>query len=305
MNNKQDELKHLKYLHMEYKKKYNSKRQTIEEENKINSENNSIIKQNNINNDISFKIINKIEEQQKNDTIKNIETSENINKSSKPEVTNTQNSLSEHILEEKEKNRKITSRKVFPLHQMNYPIEKKEINDDEQNNNIDINKEIKLEINSDNKNKKDDNKIKIKLKIDNNLRRKGSELLFFDSKIKNKKLLEFKQSLDDKIFALKKKLNMTHLNTETDQYYPNENSQRNNLNLVNALNSKNKLSQINNKNKNNLENSKNFKKKAVNVLESFDFNSVNMDQSSMGPTIPVNLYNYIYYFITMIFKLMY
>ena len=289
MNNKQDELNHLKYLHMEYKKKFNLKRQTIEEENKIISENNSIIKQNNnINNDLSFKIINKIEEQQKNDTIKNIETSENINKSSKPQVTNTQNSLSEHILEEKEKNRKITSRKVFPLHQMNYPIEKKEINDDDQNNNIDINKEIKLEIKSDNKNKKDDNKIKIKLKIDNNLRRKGSELLFFDSKIKNKMLLEFKQSLDDKIFALKKKLNMTHLNTETDQYYPNENSQRNNLNLVNALNSKNKLSQINNKNKNNLENSKNFKKKAVNVLESFDFNSVNMDQSSMGPTIPVN-----------------
>ena len=126
MNNKQDELNHLKYLHMEYKKKYNSKRQAIEEENKIISENNSIIKQNNnINNDLSFKIINKIEEQQKNNTIKNIETSENINKSSKPQVTNTQNSLSEHILEEKEKNRKITSRKVFPLHQMNYPIEKK------------------------------------------------------------------------------------------------------------------------------------------------------------------------------------
>ena len=124
MNNKQDELNHLKYLHMEYKKKYNSKRQTIEEENKINSEKNSIMKQNNINNDISFKIINKIEEQQKNDTIKNIETSENINKSSKPQITNTQNSLSEHILEEKEKNRKITSRKVFPLHQMNYPIKK-------------------------------------------------------------------------------------------------------------------------------------------------------------------------------------
>ncbi len=71
MNNKQDELRHLKYLHMEYKKKYNSKRQTIEEENKINSENNSINKQNNINNEISFRLSN---EQQKIDTIHNIES---------------------------------------------------------------------------------------------------------------------------------------------------------------------------------------------------------------------------------------
>ena len=287
MNNKQDELRHLKYLHMEYKKKYNSKRQTIEEENKIISENNSINKQNNINNEISFRLSN---EQQKIDTIHNIESLENINKSSKPQVTNTNNSLSEHILQDNEKIKKISSRKAFPLHQRNYPVEKKEINDDDQNNNIDINKEMTFEIKSENKNQKDDNKIKIKLKIDNNLRRKGSELLFFDSKIKNKMLLEFKQSLDDKIFALKKKLNMTNLNTETDKYFPDEKTEKINLNSNDVFINKNNLikNNIQNNNINNLENSKNFKKKSVNVLESFDFNSVNMDQSSLGQTIPVN-----------------
>ena len=287
MNNKQDELRHLKYLHMEYKKKYNSKRQTIEEENKIISENNSINKQNNINNEISFRLSN---EQQKIDTIHNIESLENINKSSKPQVTNTNNSLSEHILQDNEKIKKISSRKAFPLHQRNYPVEKKEINDDDQNNNIDINKEMTFEIKSENKNQKDDNKIKIKLKIDNNLRRKGSELLFFDSKIKNKMLLEFKQSLDDKIFALKKKLNMTNLNTETDKYFPDEKTEKINLNSNDVFINKNNLikNNIQNNNINNLENSKNFKKKSVNVLESFDFNSVNMDQSSLGQTITVN-----------------
>ena len=287
MINKQDELRHLKYLHMEYKKKYNSKRQTIEEEKKIISENNSINKQNNINNEISFRLSN---EQQKIDTIHNIESLENINKSSKPQVTNTNNSLSEHILQDKEKIKKISSRKAFPLHQRNYPVEKKEINDDDQNNNIDINKEMTFEIKSENKNQKDDNKIKIKLKIDNNLRRKGSELLFFDSKIKNKMLLEFKQSLDDKIFALKKKLNMTNLNTETDKYFPDEKTEKINLNSNDVFINKNNLikNNIQNNNINNLENSKNFKKKSVNVLESFDFNSVNMDQSSLGQTIPVN-----------------
>ena len=288
MNNKQDELRHLKYLHMEYKKKYNSKRQTIEEENKINSENNSINKQNNnINNEISFKLS---KENKNIDTLNNKESLENIDKSSKPQVTNTNNSLSEHILQDKENIRKISSRKAFPLHQRNYPVEKKEINDDDQNNNIDINKEMTFEIKSENKNQKDDNKIKIKLKIDNNLRRKGSELLFFDSKIKNKMLLEFKQSLDDKIFALKKKLNMTNLNTETDKYFPDEKTEKINLNSNDVFINKNNLikNNIQNNNINNLENSKNFKKKSVNVLESFDFNSVNMDQSSLGQTIPVN-----------------
>ena len=285
MNNKQDELRHLKYLHMEYKKKYNSKKQTIEEENKIISENNLINQQNNYNNEANFNLNN---EQQKNDIIKNVETTDNINKSSKP--TNTNHSLSEHIIGEGEKIKKISSRKAFPLHQRNYPVEKKEINEDDQNNNIDINKELDLEIKSDKKITKDDNKIKIKLKIDNTLRRKGSDLLFFDSKIKNKMLLEFKQSLDDKIFALKKKLNMTNVNTETDKYFPDSKTEKRYLNPANIYNNKNNLINLNNKNKNlnNLENSKNFKKKSINVLESFDFNSVNMDQSSMGATIPVN-----------------
>ena len=285
MNNKQDELRHLKYLHMEYKKKYNSKKQTIEEENKIISENNLINQQNNYNNEANFNLNN---EQQKNDIIKNVETTDNINKSSKP--TNTNNSLSEHIIGEGEKIKKISSRKAFPLHQRNYPVEKKEINEDDQNNNIDINKELDLDMKSDKKITKDDNKIKIKLKIDNTLRRKGSDLLFFDSKIKNKMLLEFKQSLDDKIFALKKKLNMTNVNTETDKYFPDSKTEKRYLNPANIYNNKNNLINLNNKNKNlnNLENSKNFKKKSINVLESFDFNSVNMDQSSMGATIPVN-----------------
>ena len=285
MNNKQDELRHLKYLHMEYKKKYNSKKQTIEEENKIISENNLINQQNNYNNEANFNLNN---EQQKNDIIKNVETTDNINKSSKP--TNTNNSLSEHIIGEGEKIKKISSRKAFPLHQRNYPVEKKEINEDDQNNNIDINKELDLDMKSDKKITKDDNKIKIKLKIDNTLRRKGSDLLFFDSKIKNKMLLEFKQSLDDKIFALKKKLNMTNVNTETDKYFPDSKTEKRYLNPANIYNNKNNLINLNNKNENlnNLENSKNFKKKSINVLESFDFNSVNMDQSSMGATIPVN-----------------
>ena len=285
MNNKQDELRHLKYLHMEYKKKYNSKKQTIEEENKIISENNLINQQNNYNNEANFNLN---DEQQKNDIIKNVETTDNINKSSKP--TNTNNSLSEHIIGEGEKIKKISSRKAFPLHQRNYPVEKKEINEDDQNNNIDINKELDLDMKSDKIITKDDNKIKIKLKIDNTLRRKGSDLLFFDSKIKNKMLLEFKQSLDDKIFALKKKLNMTNVNTETDKYFPDSKTEKRYLNPANIYNNKNNLINLNNKNKNlnNLENSKNFKKKSINVLESFDFNSVNMDQSSMGATIPVN-----------------
>jgi len=106
-------------------------------------------------------------------------------------------------------------------------------------------------------------------------------------------LLEFKQSLDDKIFALKKKLHMTNLNTETDKYFPDEKTEKKNLNLFDIINKNNMIKNNiinNNKNNNinNLENSKNFKKKSVNVLESFDFNSVNMDQSSLGQTIPVN-----------------
>ena len=41
--------------------------------------------------------------------------------------------------------------------------------------------------------------------------------------MKSKLLYEFKQNLDEKIFELKKKLNMTNLNTETDNNIMDEN----------------------------------------------------------------------------------
>ena len=283
MNNKQDEIKHLKYLHMEYKKKYNSKKQTIEEENKTISENNSIMKQTDIlNSNPNSKYNNTTSRQEKND--ENDESSKaNKNQTS----NNTMNSISEHIIREKENNNKIFSRKVFPLHNINLPIEKKEINDDDQNNNIDINKEMTIDMNNKgNKTIKNEEKIKISLNIDKNiLKRRGSEFIF-DSKIKNKLLYEFKQNLDEKIYELRKKLNLTNLNTEVDQVLEDEQSGRKNVNESNIIKKDNHLSKI--VDKNNLENSKNFKKKTISMLESFEFNSVNMDQSSIGPTIQVN-----------------
>ena len=283
MNNKQDEIKHLKYLHMEYKKKYNSKKQTIEEENKTISENNSIMKQTDIlNSNPNSKYNNTTSRQEKND--ENDESSK-INKNQTS--NNTMNSISEHIIREKENNNKIFSRKVFPLHNINLPIEKKEINDDDQNNNIDINKEMTIDMNNKgNKTIKNEEKIKISLNIDKNiLKRRGSEFIF-DSKIKNKLLYEFKQNLDEKIYELRKKLNLTNLNTEVDQVLEDEQSGRKNVNESNIIKKDNHLSKI--VVKNNLENSKNFKKKTISMLESFEFNSVNMDQSSIGPTIQVN-----------------
>jgi hypothetical protein len=283
MNNKQDEIKHLKYLHMEYKKKYNSKKQTIEEENKTISENNSIMKQTDIlNSNPNSKYNNTTSRQEKND--ENDESSK-INKNQTS--NNTMNSISEHIIGEKENNNKIFSRKVFPLHNINLPIEKKEINDDDQNNNIDINKEITIDMNNKgNKTIKNEEKIKISLNIDKNiLKRRGSEFIF-DSKIKNKLLYEFKQNLDEKIYELRKKLNLTNLNTEVDHVLEDEQSGRKNVNESNIIKKDNHLSKI--VVKNNLENSKNFKKKTISMLESFEFNSVNMDQSSIGPTIQVN-----------------
>ena len=283
MNNKQDEIKHLKYLHMEYKKKYNSKKQTIEEENKTISENNSIMKQTDIlNSNPNSKYNNTTSRQEKND--ENDESSK-INKNQTS--NNTMNSISEHIIREKENNNKIFSRKVFPLHNINLPIEKKEINDDDQNNNIDINKEMTIDMNNKgNKTIKNEEKIKISLNIDKNiLKRRGSEFIF-DSKIKNKLLYEFKQNLDEKIYELRKKLNLTNLNTEVDQVLEDEQSGRKNVNESNIIKKDNHLSKI--VDKNNLENSKNFKKKTISMLESFEFNSVNMDQSFIGPTIQVN-----------------
>ena len=294
MNNNQDEIRHLKYLHMEYKKKYNSKRQSIEEENKTISETNSLNQLNNINNEINPKYFQKLNDKEKNYVVKYNETFENKDQSNKSNVNNTNNSLSEHIIGEAEKNKKIIARKSFPLHQINSPIDKEGIKESEENNNNEISKEATIELKNDNKDNKDnknEDKIRINLQIDKGMKRKGSEFLF-DSKIKNKLLYEFKLNLDEKISELKKKLNLTNLNTETDNYILNENNYekfltgKNNMKPKSLINNFNNLSE--NINKNNLENSKNFKKKTISMMESLDFNSVNMDQASFGQTININ-----------------
>ena len=291
MNNNQDEIRHLKYLHMEYKKKYNSKRQSIEEENKTISETNSLNQLNNINNEINPKYFQKLNDKEKNYVVKYNETFENKDQSNKSNVNNTNNSLSEHIIGEAEKNKKKISRKSFPLHQINSPIDKEGIKESEENNNNEISKEATIELKNDNKDNKNEDKIRINLQIDKGMKRKGSEFLF-DSKIKNKLLYEFKLNLDEKISELKKKLNLTNLNTETDNYILNENNYekfltgKNNMKPKSLINNFNNLSE--NINKNNLENSKNFKKKTISMMESLDFNSVNMDQASFGQTININ-----------------
>ena len=291
MYNNQDEIRHLKYLHMEYKKKYNSKRQSIEEENKTISETNSLNQLNNINNEINPKYFQKLNDKEKNYVVKYNETFENKDQSNKSNVNNTNNSLSEHIIGEAEKNKKIIARKSFPLHQINSPIDKEGIKESEENNNNEISKEATIELKNDNKDNKNEDKIRINLQIDKGMKRKGSEFLF-DSKIKNKLLYEFKLNLDEKISELKKKLNLTNLNTETDNYILNENNYekfltgKNNMKPKSLINNFNNLSE--NINKNNLENSKNFKKKTISMMESLDFNSVNMDQASFGQTININ-----------------
>ena len=291
MNNNQDEIRHLKYLHMEYKKKYNSKRQSIEEENKTISETNSLNQLNNINNEINPKYFQKLNDKEKNYVVKYNETFENKDQSNKSNINNTSNSISEHIIGEAEKNKEIIARKSFPLHQINSPIDKEGIKESEENNNNEISKEATIELKNDNKDNKNEDKIRINLQIDKGMKRKGSEFLF-DSKIKNKLLYEFKLNLDEKISELKKKLNLTNLNTETDNYILNENNYekfltgKNNMKPKSLINNFNNLSE--NINKNNLENSKNFKKKTISMMESLDFNSVNMDQASFGQTININ-----------------
>ena len=289
MNNKQDEINHLKHLHMEYKKKYNFKKQTIEEENKTITESNSSNQLNNINNEVNPKYNRKTYDKDNNASREINVTIENKDKSNKTQANNTLYSLSEHVNGEEEKNKKIISKKPFPLHKNNFLIEKKEIT--ESDNNLEVNKEATIEMKNVNKNLKSDDKIKIKLQIDKNMKRRGSEFVF-DSRIKNKLLYEFKQSLDEKISELKKKLNLTNLNTETDNNVLDENTYnkfikgKNNLNPKGFTNNDNHLAKI--IDKKNLENSKNFKKKTINMLESFDFNSVNMEQASVGQTININ-----------------
>ena len=96
MNNKQDEINHLKHLHMEYKKKYNSKKQTIEEENKTISESNSSNQLNNINNEVNPKYNRKTYDKDNNASKEINVTIENKDKSNKTQANNTLYSLSEH-----------------------------------------------------------------------------------------------------------------------------------------------------------------------------------------------------------------
>ena len=275
MKSKKDEIMHLKHLHIEYKNKYNSKRQTIEEESKTNSMNAS-------NNELNININNK------NKTINNLGISENNIKSKKTQITNINNSLSENIHGKKEGNLNLNIKKIFPSNPIHFPIDKKKINEDDSGIGIDSEQDIQ-EIKGENNNI-DNDKIKINLKIDKNIERRQSEFLF-DSKIKNKLLYEFKMNLDEKIYELKKKLNLSNLNTETEKFSVDENIYENiftgNKNLnPNIINSDKKS--FKNNNNNILENSKNFKKQTINMMESFDINSFNMDQASIRHQIPIN-----------------
>ena len=275
MKSKKDEIMHLKHLHIEYKNKYNSKRQTIEEESKTNSMNAS-------NNELNININNK------NKTINNLGISENNIKSNKNQITNINNSLSENIHGKKEGNLNMNIKKIFPSNPIDFPIDIKKINEDDGGIGIDSEQDIQ-EIKGENNNI-DNDKIKINLKIDKNIERRQSEFLF-DSKIKNKLLYEFKMNLDEKIYELKKKLNLSNLNTETEKFSVDENIYENiftgNKNLnPNIINSDKKS--FKNNNNNILENSKNFKKQTINMMESFDINSFNMDQASIRHQIPIN-----------------
>ena len=336
MISKSDEIKHLKQLHLEYKKKYNSKRQTLEEDNKTISINNSKNNINNENNESNTKYIN-TNNQNENDndnenelntlTIKNISPinnntiTSNNNKTNTIQNTNTNNSISEHIICEEERNQNISSRKAFPLHQINFPIEKKIINDDENNNinninDINIGKQNNdvLNINNNNNINPINNNEDITFK-DNPYQKvrtfKDDEL--FDSKIKIQKMNEFSMILDEKINDLKRKLNLNYnshkiekINTFDNRYSNNFLSGLNNLNL-NSINTESKGHHINNINgdtinsntinninninsiNNNIENSNIFNKNNINMnIDSLDLNSINMDPPSFGHQILVN-----------------
>jgi hypothetical protein len=204
--------------------------------------------------------------------------------------TNTNNSISEHIICEEERNNKISSRKAIPMLQINYPTEKKIINDEEENNNIDSITTIKNneEININNNNY---NNITLHAKPGINNKNINDDILC-DSKIKNKKLNEYSMFLDEKINDLKKRLNLNNissqeiikLSTLDNRHY---NNYHNYLSGVNNLN----LNSINNESRDNnyLSSSKNFHKNNMNMnLDSFDFNSINMDQPSLGHSLFVN-----------------
>ena len=293
---KEEEIKHLKHLHIEYKKKYNSKKQTLEEENKTITENNSLYNLNNNKNDqyLESKSENEVKNSEKpNNQNMNINTlnSNNNIKTNTFQVTNTNNSISEHIICEEERNQKISSRNVLPIHQLNFPEDKQIINDNINiglNNYIEKNKsESNININSTN-----NENITFKARPNKKVKTVKDDLLF-DSKIKNKKLSEYSMFLDEKINDLKKKLNINYnstniekINTFDNKHNNNFISGINNLNL-NSINTESK-GYPNNKS-NNLENSNVFYKNNINMnMDSFDFNSINMDQPSFGHQIFIN-----------------
>ena len=310
MISKKEEVKeNLRKIQREYKKKYNSKKQTIEEENKITSENASINNINNISKNEYIEI--KSEKEIKNPPFNNnsLNNNNSINsnnnlKSNTIQNSNTNNSVSEHIICEEDRNQKISSRKAFPMHQINFPTEKKIINEDEKlnlnnilnRNSDDIN--LNLNINeSSNINSNNGNNITFKAKPAPKFRDSGDDFLF-DSKIKNKKLNEYSMFLDEKINDLKKKLNLNNNSTELEKLYSFDNrhynnflSGVNNINL-NSINTESKgypSNRMNNININNLDNSNVFYKNNMNMnMDSFDFNSINMDQPSFGHQLFVN-----------------
>ena len=106
------------------------------------------------------------------------------------------------------------------MHQINFPTEKKIINEDEKlnlnnilnRNSDDIN--LNLNINeSSNINSNNDNNITFKAKPAPKFRDSGDDFLF-DSKIKNKKLNEYSMFLDEKINDLKKRLNLNNISSQ-------------------------------------------------------------------------------------------
>ena len=297
---KKEEIKHLKHLHLEYKKKYNSKKQTIDEENKAISQQISMNNLNLINNElIKQNKDTKSEKNIKSTTFKNIPSiynnttnSNNNIKTGTVQITNTNNSVSEHILCEEDKNKNITSREINPMHRINFPVEKKIINDDENMNDInDINNiNINVEPNNDKNDNLNGDGITFKAKPVQKVNSFQNDLLF-DSKIKNKKLCEYSMFLDEKINDLKKKLNINYNSSSTkiEKMGTFDNRKHNNfllgLNNINSININNK----GNANNAHLDTSNDFYKNNVNMnMDSIDFNSINMDQPSFGHQIFVN-----------------
>lgn len=300
MMSKKDEIKHLKHLHREYKRKYNSKTQSINEYNRTASNNLSLNNIININNEESKNnyIDSKSEKEIKHSSINDNSpiNNNNITNSNVVQITNTNNSISEHIICEEERNQKISSRKAIPMLQINFPTEKKVMNDeDDENNTHSVNtiKQNQDEINLNNNINNDNNISNITFNA-----KRGEKMdslkddLLCDSKIKNKKLNEYSMFLDEKIKDLKKKLNLNNSSTEIiklstldNRHYNNFLSGVNNLNL-NSINTEsrgnNNINSINN-----VDNSNIFYKNNMN-MDSFDFNSINIDQPSLGHQLFIN-----------------